>query len=142
MMHFFFLSFFFLFLPLVCLVASTFLERISRIRSKNTWKYAKLWITQENRTPEYMKGLIARLSTSRSTALGHSYCSRKVQTAYAGGFLSYNMLHMSLLRCTFLSYARGFHSYAAHFSPIHWRISTLAKFLFSASIYLAEQRNS
>ena len=76
------------------------------------------------------------------------YGGRKVQTAYDGGFLSY-VAHFSHALANFSSqlgflvYTGEFLSYAADFSPTLADFSpTLAKFLFSAKIYLAEQRNS
>ena len=51
--------------------------------------------------------------------------------SYAGG---------SLVCCTFLSYAGGSLPYAAHFSPTLAGLSlTLAKFIFSALIYVAHR---
>ena len=144
-------------------------------------------ITLSPPTPGYSPPKVLQLPPKRWNPAGNPaviYCGRRVQTAYAGGFLSYGghffpmamliMLHISLLRCTFvisllrctfLSYPGVFLSYAAHFSPtladfspplhisllrwqislLHWVISlrtTIAKFLFLARIYLAEQWNT
>ena len=60
---------------------------------------------------------------------------------YTGGFLS-NMLHISLLRCTFISYAGEFLSNAANFSRTGHFSPTLTKFLFSAKISLPRWRVS